>query len=251
MDPTGSLSWERIWFPLPFYGTECVPSSVNTTCFPQTRIPFLTPILCLIIQIPRLVPACGTHAVTQSSPLPLPCWTRAPCLVFMLCCCCLEILNYFIFELGFYKWSRVEQWSMRMSRRDAWNTCASVPCHPFAVFQMSHRILWAQDVWVQGEWAQGEHVAFTTNWRCWWSGEATLPALARTYFQHRKKAVVPEKQGQKRNPIMSFLTGVFRCVASCLSWKWWQGKWKIGQCLLSFPLVFLSLLIHKLKVECW
>lgn len=90
-DPTGSLSWERIWFPLRFYGTECVPSPVNTTCFPQTRIPFLTSHFMphhSNTQIRAILWYTCCHS--ELSPPALPRWTRAPCLVFMLCCCCLE-----------------------------------------------------------------------------------------------------------------------------------------------------------------
>lgn len=124
IDPTGSLSWERIWFPLHFCGTECVPSPVNTTCFSQTRIPFLTSHFMphhsnAQIRASLWYQCCHLEPLLPNAPPPPPRWTRAPRLVFMLCCCCLEILNNFTFELGFCKWNRVEQWSMHIGRRDA------------------------------------------------------------------------------------------------------------------------------------
>lgn len=112
----------------------------------------------------------------------------------MCCCLCLEILNNFLFEPVFCKWSLLEHWSMCESRGDTHNVLlllATLFAYGIQDAAISIKFHWIHDVWEFNE-AQSEdkisrlHLGLSKLGR-WQPLEATLSVWTRTWLPIQKE----------------------------------------------------------------
>lgn len=137
----------------------------------------------------------------------MPCAHKGPMLGLMICCGSLEILNNFMFELAFYKWSLMRQWGTHVVRGDVLKVqvcdlwCSLQVLHLQGV--MSTETQWTPNVWefsvTQREYKVSVLYLWPNKQKHWQPEEAIVCGQTRTYFKSIKKAMQSEKHKWPRN----------------------------------------------------